>query len=288
MQYQEESQEGRRGSLHIPSLASTHIKNPFIWASCPHSTNDANIQQELQRADRAWKKTVYLESLSQSSAYLNCTLKTTRTESSSTDPALGIYSKGSGDPLLSGRDMPFKHSQPHFHYLPSKLWCLSLGTLPRDCCSSWGYINTRYQNPPHEDICYLSAAILLQVSLLNVNDNWHLWLQNPDPRSKTKGELYHVSTPSLPQSSVCENIASSHGVLHVHSCLCMCTHVCGGVSLWRLEVNLGYHSTNAIYLVVFFGFFRGSSINPELANSTTLAIQKLSEIHLSLTPQHPL
>lgn len=148
MQYQEQSQEGRRGSLHIPSLASTHIKNPFIWASCPHSANDANIQQELQRADRAWKKSVYLESLSQSSAYLNCTLKTTRTKSSSTDPALGLYSKGSGEPLLSGRNMQFKHSQPHFHYLPSKLCCLSLGTLPRDCGSSWGYINTRYQNPP--------------------------------------------------------------------------------------------------------------------------------------------
>ena len=76
--------------------------------------------------------------------------------------------------------------------------------------------------------------------------------------------------------------------LHVHSYMCMCTHACVGVSLWRLEVNLEYHSTNAIYLVVFFGIFQGSSINPKLANSITLAIQKLSEIHLSLTPQHPL
>lgn len=150
MQYQGESQEGGRGSLHIPFLASTHIKNPFVWASCPHSANDANIQQELQRADRAWNKSVSLESLSQSSAYLNYTLKTHRTKSSSTGPALGIYSKDSGEPLLSGRNMQFKHSQPHFYCLPSKLWSLSLGPLPRECCDSpWGYINTRYQNLPH-------------------------------------------------------------------------------------------------------------------------------------------
>lgn len=92
MQYQGESQEGGRGSLHIPSLASTHIKNPFVWASCPHSANNANIQQELQRADRAWNKAVSLESLSQSSAYLNYTLNTPRTKSSNTGPAHKIYS----------------------------------------------------------------------------------------------------------------------------------------------------------------------------------------------------
>lgn len=83
-----------------------------------------------------------------------------------------------------------------------------------------------------EDICYLSVAFLLQVSLLNINDKWHLWLQNPDPWSMTKGELYHVSAPSLPQSSVCENIDSTHGVLlacaliHVYVYPCMCRCVC--------------------------------------------------------------
>lgn len=92
MQYWGESQEGGRGSLHIPSQASTHIKNQFVWASCPHSANDANIQQELQRADRAWNKAVSLESLSQTYAYLNYTLKAPGTKSSNTGPALKIYS----------------------------------------------------------------------------------------------------------------------------------------------------------------------------------------------------
>lgn len=168
MEYQGESQESGRGSLHIPSLASTHIKNLFVWASCPHSANDAKIQQELQRADRAGNKSVSLESLSQSSVYFKYTLKTPRTKSSI--PALlseftlktqespfclaGIYNSNTAN-LIS---TIFLQSSGAYHLAP----CLASVVTPHE-----DELTLDITIHHTEDICYLSAASLLQVSLNN-------------------------------------------------------------------------------------------------------------------------